>query len=114
MGELFGFKITRSKDEGESFTLPSSDDGTIELAGGGFYASTLDATGKDKSENDLIRRYRDIAMQPECDSAIEDIVSEGIASNEYDAPVVCVLITLIILSKLKNVFVKSSTEFFSY
>ena len=87
MAELFGFKITRSKDEGESFTLPSSDDGTIELAGGGFYASTLDATGKDKSENDLIRRYRDIAMQPECDSAIEDIVSEGIASNEYDAPV---------------------------
>ena len=87
MAELFGFKITRSKDEGESFTLPSSDDGTIEVAGGGFYSQTLDVDGRDKTENDLIRRYRDIAIQPECDSAIEDIVSEGIASNEYDAPV---------------------------
>ena len=87
MAELFGFKITRSKDEGESFTLPSSDDGTIEVAGGGFYSQTLDVDGRDKTENDLIRRYRDIAIQPECDSAIEDIVSEGIASNEYDAPI---------------------------
>ena len=87
MAELFGFKITRSKDEGESFTLPSSDDGTIEVAGGGFYSQTLDVDGRDKTENDLIRRYRDIAIQPECDSAIEDIVSEGIASNEFDAPV---------------------------
>ena len=84
MAELFGFKITRSKDEGESFTLPSSDDGTIEVAGGGFYSQTLDVDGRDKTENDLIRRYRDIAIQPECDSAIEDIVSEGIASNELD------------------------------
>ena len=87
MAELFGFKITRKKDEGESFTLPSSDDGTIEVAGGGFYSQTLDVDGRDKTENDLIRRYRDIAIQPECDSAIEDIVSEGIASNEFDAPV---------------------------
>ena len=87
MAELFGFKITRTKDEGESFTLPSSDDGTIEVAGGGFYSQTLDVDGRDKTENDLIRRYRDIAIQPECDSAIEDIVSEGIASNEYDAPI---------------------------
>ena len=87
MAELFGFKITRSKDEGESFTLPSSDDGTIEVAGGGFYSQVLDSDGRDKTENDLIRRYRDIAIQPECDSAIEDIVSEGIAANEFDAPV---------------------------
>ena len=87
MAELFGFKISRTKDEGESFTLPSSDDGTIEVAGGGFYSQTLDVDGRDKTENDLIRRYRDIAIQPECDSAIEDIVSEGIASNEFDAPI---------------------------
>lgn len=114
MAELFGFKITRSKDEGESFTLPSSDDGTIEVAGGGFYSQTLDVDGRDKTENDLIRRYRDIAIQPECDSAIEDIVSEGIASNEYDAPVAVRLDRLEYSSKLKNVYMKSSIEFFSY
>ena len=99
---LFGFKITRSKDEGESFTLPSSDDGTIEVAGGGFYSQTLDVDGRDKTENDLIRRYRDIAIQPECDSAIEDIVSEGIASNEYDAPVAVRLDRLEYSSKVKK------------
>ena len=102
MAELFGFKITRSKDEGESFTLPSSDDGTIEVAGGGFYSQTLDVDGRDKTENDLIRRYRDIAIQPECDSAIEDIVSEGIASNEYDAPVAVRLDRLEYSSKVKK------------
>ena len=102
MAELFGFKITRSKDEGESFTLPSSDDGTIEVAGGGFYSQTLDVDGRDKTENDLIRRYRDIAIQPECDSAIEDIVSEGIASNEYDAPVVVRLDRLEYSDKVKK------------
>ena len=102
MAELFGFKISRTKDEGESFTLPSSDDGTIEVAGGGFYSQTLDVDGRDKTENDLIRRYRDIAIQPECDSAIEDIVSEGIASNEYDAPVAVRLDRLEYSSKVKK------------
>ena len=102
MAELFGFKITRAKDEGESFTLPTSDDGTIEVAGGGFYSQTLDVDGRDKTENDLIRRYRDIAMQPECDSAIEDIVSEGIASNEYDAPVALRLDRLEYSTKVKK------------
>ena len=102
MAELFGFKITRSKDEGESFTLPTSDDGTIEVAGGGFYSQVLDADGRDKTENDLIRRYRDIAIQPECDSAVEDIVSEGIASNEYDAPVAVRLDRLEYSSKVKK------------
>ena len=87
MAELFGFKITRSKDEGESFTLPSSDDGTIEVAGGGFYSQTLDVDGRDKTENDLIRRYRDISQQPECDSAIEDIVNEAVVSDSNDTPV---------------------------
>jgi len=102
MAELFGFKISRTKDEGESFTLPSSDDGTIEVAGGGFYSQTLDVDGRDKTENDLIRRYRDIAIQPECDSAIEDIVSEGIASNEYDAPVALRLDRLQYSDKVKK------------
>ena len=102
MAELFGFKISRTKDEGESFTLPSSDDGTIEVAGGGFYSQTLDVDGRDKTENDLIRRYRDIAIQPECDSAIEDIVSEGIASNEFDAPISVRLDRLAYSEKVKK------------
>ena len=51
----------------------------------------LDTDGRDRTEQDLVRRYRDIAQQPECDSAIEDIVNEGIVSNEMDQAVQIVL-----------------------
>ena len=102
MAELFGFRITRKKDEAESFTLPSSDDGTIDIAGGGFYSSVYDANGKDKTQYDLIKRYRNISQQPECDSAIEDIVSEAIASNEMDAPVSVSLDGLNLSSNVKK------------
>ena len=88
MAELFGFTITRKKDsEGASFTLPTSEDGAEDIAHGGFYSSTVDIEGKDRTQYDLIKRYRSISQQPECDSAIEDIISEAVASNEFDAPI---------------------------
>ena len=93
MAELFGFKFERIKDSDstEKFTQPSADDGTVEIAGGGHYATVLDQDGRDRSEYDLIKRYRDISQQPECDSAIEDIVNEAIVSNERDQSVNIVL-----------------------
>ena len=90
MAELFGFRIERpKKDEGSvpSFTSPSPDDGTIDIAGGGFFGHYLEQDGRERTDLDLIRRYRDIATQPECDTAIEDIVNEGIISNENDVAV---------------------------
>ena len=89
MAELFGYTITRakSKGSGDQFTAPESDDGTIEVAGGGFFSSILDTNGRERTELDLIRRYRDIAQQPECDSAIEDIANEAIVSDERDKSV---------------------------
>ena len=85
MAELFGFKITRANQNGggDGFTAPASDDGTLDVvSGGGHYASVLDLDGRDKSELELIKRYRDIAQQPECDSAIEDIANEAVVSDE--------------------------------
>jgi len=89
MAELFGFRITRAdKGGGDGFTAPQSDDGTLDvISGGGHYASILDLDGRDRNELDLIRRYRDIAQQPECDSAIEDIANEAIVSDERDKAV---------------------------
>ena len=90
MAELFGFRIERPKKaEGSvpSFTSPTADDGTIDIAGGGFFGQILDQDGRERTDIDLIRRYRDIAQQPECDMAIEDIVNEGIISNEADLAV---------------------------
>src|SRR5210317_261902 len=85
MAELFGFRITRANQSkgSDGFTAPSTDDGTLDIvSGGGHYASILDMDGRDRNEIDLIRRYRDIAQQPECDSAIEDIANEAIVSDE--------------------------------
>ena len=104
MAELFGFKFERAKDSGsqEKFTEPSSEDGTIEVAGGGFYSTHLNTDGRERTEMDLVRRYRDISQQPECDSAIEDIVNEGIVSNEKDAAVAIELDRLMLPPKIKD------------
>ena len=90
MAELFGFSINRSKKDtgGEQvFTTPTPDDGAIDVAGGGFFGQILDTDGREKTELDLIRRYRDIAQQPECDSAIEDIINEAITSDQVSQSV---------------------------
>jgi len=90
MAELFGFSIQRSaKDSGgeNTFSTPSPDDGTIDVAGGGFFGQVLDTDGRERTDLDLIRRYRDIAQQAECDTAVEDIVNEGIVANQNDQAV---------------------------
>ena len=103
MAELFGFSIKRTKDTGgESFTTPTPDDGSTEIAGGGFFSSILNTDGRERSELDLIRRYRDIAQQPECDSAIEDIINEAITSDELSQSVSIVLDRLPYPDKIKK------------
>jgi|TARA_B100000768_G_C11283851_1_gene380547 hypothetical protein len=85
MAELFGFSITKLKkqaDPKQSFTTSQADDGTQTVAAGGHFGSYLDMEGTAKTEQDLIRRYREIAQHPECDMAIEDIVNEAIVANE--------------------------------
>tara|TARA_R110000772_G_scaffold179467_1_gene290756 strand:+ start:37 stop:1638 length:1602 start_codon:yes stop_codon:yes gene_type:complete len=113
MAELFGFRIERPKKaEGSvpSFTSPTADDGTIDIAGGGFFGQVLDQDGRERTEIDLIRRYREIAQQPECDTAIEDIVNEGIISNEDDVPVQITLDRLPFPEKIKRKIRKEFME----
>jgi len=85
MAELFGFSITKARkvaDPKQSFTTTQADDGTQTVAAGGYFGQYLDMEGTAKSEADLIRRYREVALHPECDMAIEDIVNEAIVANE--------------------------------
>jgi len=113
MAELFGFRIERPKKaEGSvpSFTSPTPDDGTIDIAGGGFFGQFLDQDGRERTDLDLIRRYRDIATQPECDTAIEDIINEGIVSNENDVPVQISLDNLPFTEKIKRSIRKEFLE----
>jgi len=104
MADLFGFRFSRIKDDKnkEKFTLPSEQDGTIDVAGGGFFGQILDTDGRERTEQDLIRRYRDIAQQPECDSAIEDIVNEGVISNERAQAVSVILDQIPYPSRIKK------------
>jgi hypothetical protein len=85
MADLFGFSITRKKQEQDpkqNFTTPQADDGTTTVAAGGYFGSYLDMEGTAKNEADLVRRYREISLHPECDQAIEDICNEAIVSSE--------------------------------
>ena len=86
MAELFGFKIERlgakSTDPRQNIVPPQADDGTQVVPAGGFFASYGGFDVSARNELDLIRRYREVALHPECDLAIEDIVSEAIVSNE--------------------------------
>jgi hypothetical protein len=91
--ELFGIQITRKKEEAEqaklkSFVPPETDDGTTVVSEGGYFGQYVDLEGtKAKDDADLIKKYREISLYPECDSAIEDIVNESIVSGEEDQSV---------------------------
>jgi hypothetical protein len=111
MAELFGFNITRVKpktDPKQQFSQPQAEDGTQVVAAGGFFGSYLDMEGTAKTEQDLIRRYREIALHPECDMAVEDIVNEAITSNENRQAVKVVTDNLDYSSKIRQAI---ETEF---
>lgn len=81
---LFGFEITRRKPETNiqpQITAPVLDDGAVNIASGGYFGTYLDLEASFKNESDLISRYREMAMQPELESAIDDIVNESIVHD---------------------------------
>lgn len=87
---LFGYSISRKKPEpkaAQSFVVPQTDDGATSVNASGFFGTYLDIDQSAKSENDLINRYRDIAMYPDCDSAVEDIINQAVAAEDDEAVV---------------------------
>ena len=90
MAKLFGFSIDDGKSKSPSVISPvpkSNQDGVDNYISSGFYGSYLDIEGVYRTEHDLIRRYREMALHPEADGAIEDVVNEAIVSDLYDSPV---------------------------
>ncbi len=90
MAKLFGFSIEDSEEESKSVVSPvppSQEDGNDHYITSGFFGSYVDIEGTYKNEVELIRRYREMALHPEVDSAIEDIVNEAIVSDLNDSPV---------------------------
>ena len=84
---LFGFTIARDKAESDqsaqqSFTSPANEDGALTIQSAAYYGTYVDLDGTAKNEVELISRYREMAMQPEIESAIDDIVNEAIVKDD--------------------------------
>jgi len=105
MARLFGFSIEDPDNKKSKIVSPvpqNNEDGVDNYVASGFYGQYLDIEGVFRSENDLIRRYREMALHPECDNAIEDVVNEAIVSDLYDSPVEIELSNLNASDKLKE------------
>jgi len=90
MAKLFGFSIEDNEPLSPTTVSPvpqNNEDGVDHYLSSGFFGSYVDIEGVYRTEFDLIKRYREMALHPECDSAIEDIVNEAIVSDTNDSPV---------------------------
>ena len=91
MSQLFGFQINkRNERKGQSPVPPSAEDG-VAVAAGGYFGTYVETDAQARNEFDLIKRYRDMSLHPECDSAVDDIVNEFVVNDANDT---CVQIDL--------------------
>ena len=106
MSQLFGFSIEERKKKEKLYSPapPNNDDGTSTVAAGAYFCQYVDIDGIPKNQNDfeLIKKYREIALHPECDSAIDDIINESISSDLDFAPVNIELSNLEVSEKIKK------------
>ena len=89
MAELFGFEIKRKQAEKEypSFAPKQEDDGALVVAEGGAYGTFVDMDGAIRTEAELVSKYREMAMHPEVELAVDDIVNEAIVIDPQKEPV---------------------------
>lgn len=93
--KLFGFEIRRpDKDKQDkklqsqaapdekTFALPNNEDGAVVIQSGAHYGVYVDLDGIVRNEIELITRYRQMALQPECEQAVDEIVNEGIVADD--------------------------------
>lgn len=93
--KFFGFEIQRAKKDEKkdqrtpSIVPPNDEDGAgyVTASGAGHFGQYVDLDGdKAKDNAQMIMKYRGVALQPECDMAIEDIVNESISVQDNKAP----------------------------
>jgi hypothetical protein len=86
---FFGFEISRKKNQQEdernkSFAIPTTDDGAVTIQSGAYYGTYVDLDGVVRNEIELITRYREMSMQPELETAIDEIVNEAIVNDDEE------------------------------
>jgi len=88
--KLFGFEIGAEKQipkqdndtNKKTFSIPSNDDGAVTVAGAGYYGTYVDLDGTFRNETQLITKYRELAIQPEMETALDEIVNEAIVIED--------------------------------
>ena len=109
---LFGFSYKENSLEqlGKISPVPPNMDDGVTVAAGGLtgYSVAMDTASMKDAE--LIKKYRCMAMHPEVDSAIEDIINEAIVSDTNDTPVAIDLSNLEVSERIKTII----REEFSY
>ncbi len=111
MAELFGFSFRDREKKAKnapSPIAPTNEDGATSFIAGGYYGQYVDLDGNFKTEYDMVKKYRVMAMHPEVDSAIEDIIQEAIVTDQNDSPVQIELSNLEVSDSVKNLI---RTEF---
>ena len=105
MSKLFGFSLEDNEPLSPGAVSPippNNEDGVDHYMSSGFFGQYVDLEGVYRTEFELIKRYREMALHPEADSAIEDIVNEAIVSDSNDSPVEIELSNLNASDGIKN------------
>ena len=102
---LFGFSY--KEDELEQISKispvpPNLDDG-VTVSAGGLYGYSVDLDQSATKDAELIRRYRCMAMHPEIDTAIENIINEAVVADTNDTPVAIDLSNLDVSERIKTI-----------
>ena len=87
MSQLFGFQINRKEGRKGQSPVPPNAEESIAVAAGGYYGTYVDTDNQARNEYEMIRRYRDMALHPEVDSAVDEVVNEFVVSDAHDTPV---------------------------
>ena len=84
--QLFGFEFKRKVDldVAPSFAPKEQEDGAVVIAAGGSFGTYVDLDGTVRTEAELVTKYREMALQPEVDAAVDEIVNEMVSLDEKD------------------------------
>jgi len=120
ISDIFGFSFGKKQTDPlqstledqkttPSFVPPDDYDGSVVIDAGGFLSTVFDFGSHYRDENALVQHYRSMAIYPEVDMAIEDIINDSIVFDDNHK---CVELNLDYVNGLSdNIKIKMLNEF---
>lgn len=108
--KLFGFdyspEIEAEQKKHKSFVPPTNEDGAATVAVGANFGAYLDLEGTVRTEAELVSKYRNMALQPEVDRAINEVVNEAIIFEDNTEPIQLMMDSVPVNDNVKRVFME--------